>query len=178
MKPHTLPISLSVLALLIGCSKDEKPSAISGADVKSVLLTKLRDFQGQADGLYAISNGVLRVGAHAIFPMPVIESRVSRQGKSIVAMRIEMSVDGAPRPEAAFGAIGIADSNKEAIAVGLGEWYLGFALPFFQALAERKPSLDVGDYEVFAGVLNRGKEEIGLIEQLRNEADSGTLAKQ
>jgi len=97
--------------------------------------------------------------------MPVIESEGSKQGKIIVAIRIEVVVDGVQRPEAGFGAIGVADTRREAIAVGLGEWYLGFALPLFQAVGEKKPSLVITDYEIFAGTLGlRGSTAQGWID--------------
>jgi hypothetical protein len=159
---------VSFLALLTSCTKEpskDPATAISAAELKAALLEKLGAYQSKADGLYTVSNGLLCIGGHSVDLVPVVESEVFRQGKIIVAMRFEFVVDSAPRPEAVFGAIGIADTRQEAIAVGLGEWYLGFALPFFQALGEKKPSLVIADYDVFAGVLGlRGGNAQGWVD--------------
>jgi len=126
---------------------------VSVSDVKTVLLEKLSGYQRKADGLYLVSDGILRVGQHTVDLTPVVESEGSAQGKSIVAMRIEVSVDGSRRPEATFGAIGISSTQDEAVAVGFGEWYLSFGLPFFQTLQEKESALVIADYDVFSGAL-------------------------
>jgi hypothetical protein len=68
-------------------------------------------------------------------------------------MRIEVALDGAQRPEFTFGTIGISATQDEAITGGLGEWYLGFGLPLFQAVRGTQATLAVADYEIFAGAL-------------------------
>jgi hypothetical protein len=168
MNLQSVATLISILALFMSCTKEppkDSPPSVNSSQVKTVLLEKLGAHQSKTDGLYAISNGLLRVGSHSVDLIPVIESEGSKQGKSIVAMRIEVVVDGSQRPEATFGAIGIADTRQEAIAIGLGEWYLGFALPLFQAVGEKKPSLVIGGYDIFAGTLGlRGGTAQGWVD--------------
>jgi hypothetical protein len=125
---------------------------IKSSAIKEVLIGKLASYQSKADGLYSISNGALRVGKHSVELNPVIETEREAQGVSVVAMRIEISIDGVRRVEAASGAIGIASNKEAAIAVGLDEWYLGFGQTFFQAMAEKEPSMVLDSHEVFVGV--------------------------
>src|SRR5947209_185783 len=163
------PTSLiAALALLTSCtreaSKESRPP-INSSQVKAVLFEKLGAYQSKADGLYLISDGLLRVGKHSVDLIPVIESEDSTKGRSIVAILIKVSVDGVQRPEANFGVIGVADTPQEATAAGLGEWYLGFALPLFQAVGEKKPSLVITDYDIFAGTLGlRGSMAQGWVD--------------
>ena len=80
-------------------------------------------------------------------------------------MRIEVAVDGNLRPESTFGAIGISATQEEAIAAGLGEWYLGFALPFLQAVGGKESALSIADYDVFVGALSlRGSAAVGWVD--------------
>jgi hypothetical protein len=168
MKLQALATLISVFALVPSCTKEppkDSGSSINSSQVKTVVLEKLGAYQSKADGLYVISDGLLRVGGHSVDLVPVVESQVPKQGKSIVAMRIGVVVDGVQRPEATFGAIGIADTPQEAIALALGEWYLGFALPLFQAVGEKNPSLVITDYDIFAGTLGlRGTAAQGWVD--------------
>jgi len=151
---------LSALSLFTSCAKEP-----SNSQVKAVMLRKLEAYQREAGGLYSVSNGVLRVGGHSVDLMPVVESRGAQQGKNIVAMHIEVFVDGIQRPEAVFGAIGIATTPEEAIAAGLGEWYLAPGVPLFEAIGDKKPAFVIADYDVFAGALGlRGSAAVGWVD--------------
>lgn len=125
----------------------------SSSRIKTVLFEKLGAHQANAEGMYSVVGESLKIGAHRVELNPVVETDRTLQGKSIVAMRIEVSVDQKPRPEATYGAIGIGDSQSDAIATGLGEWYMGFGLPLFQALGKTAPSLTLQGYDVFLGAL-------------------------
>jgi Family of unknown function (DUF6348) len=157
MKAHILILLIAVHTL--------SAAPISSLHVKTVLLEKLGAYQNKTDRLYAISDGILRVGDHSVDLTPAVESEGSAQGKSFVAMRIEIAIDGTRRPEFTFGAIGISATQEEAIAVGLGEWYLAFALPFFQAVEGKEPAFAFADYDVFAGALGlRGGAAVGWMD--------------
>jgi hypothetical protein len=159
---------ISMLSLLMSCKKDSSKDSrfsLNSPQIKAVLLEQLRAHQQQADGLYIISDGLLRVGPHSVELIPVVESEVFKQGKNIVAMRIEVVIDGVQRPEANFGAIGIADTKQEAVIAGLGEWYLSFARPLFEAVGEKNPTFVTTDFEIFAGALGlRGATAHGWVD--------------
>lgn len=151
--------------ILFAAALTASAAPVTSLHVKAVLLEKLRAFQTKADGLYAFSGDVLTVGDHSIDLMPVVESEATAQGKNIVAMRIEVAVDGVRQSEATFGAIGIAATQEDAVAVGLGEWYLGFGLPFLQAIRGGQSAMILDDYEVFAGALGlRGGAALGWVD--------------
>ena len=138
---------------------------VDSAHVKEIMLEKMRGQQEQAGGLYVVSGDAVKVGKHTIELKPVVESDASAEGKSIVEVRIDLAVDGVAKPEATFGSIGIAENKEDAIAVGAGEWYLGFARAYFQTLSGKTPAMTFGQYDVYAGTMSlRGSRAMGWMD--------------
>lgn len=132
---------------------------------KVALLENLVKLQPKEGDLYTVSNGVLRVGSQKVDPTPIVETETEARGKSIVAMRIEISVDGVRQPKATYGAIGIAATKHEAIPIGLGEWYLGFGRPYFEMLKGASSSIEFLGYKVYPGAMGlRGGVALGWVD--------------
>lgn len=139
------------------------------AQVRAVLLARMSAFESKAENLYRVQNGAFLIGAHTLVITPIVETDTAMRGKNIFAMRLEVSDDGRAQPGATFGAIGIADDREQAIAIGLGEWYMGFGRPYFEALANKRPTMAIGDFDVFPGAMGlRG----GALAGWMNDSDA------
>src|SRR4051812_613689 len=92
---------------------------LDSARVKDVMLEKLSSQQGKAGGLYVVWGGLVKVGKHSIELKPAIENDAFAQGKNVVGVRIDLAVDRVAKPEASFASIGIAETEEEAVAVGI-----------------------------------------------------------
>jgi hypothetical protein len=146
MESRAFVIGLGICSAAVAAPSDS-------VHVKDVLIAKLAAYEPKAEGLYHVEAGTVRIGSHVVAFTPVVETDTEMHGKSVFAMRVELSLDGSARPNATFGAIGIGNDKAEAIAVGLGEWYLGFGRPYFEALANRPPSDTIDGYDVFPGAM-------------------------
>ena len=166
MKNAGIAVFIGILALITGCTKGPtKYSHRDDARIKKKLFEVLKTYQSQAAGLYALSDGHVRIGNHSIYLNPVIEANFV-QGKTIyVGMRVEVAIDGVQRPEATYGTVGTADSREESINDSLHQWFFGFAVPFFECIGERKPIANIGGYNIFAGPLAlRGGKPVGWMD--------------
>lgn len=162
MRARHFPIRFACLLAAAGASSVIIAAPADSTHVRGVLLAKLSAYEAKSDNLYHVTNGTFVVGTHEVNVTPVVETDTNFRGKSVFAMRLELAVDGNAQPGATFGAIGIAAEKEEAIAVGLGEWYMGFGLPYFQALANKAATDSFGEYDVYPGAMGlRGGSPAG-----------------
>lgn len=162
---YTFGLTASVLASALLVTARMSAAPLMASHVNEVLFQKLGAYQVQSDGLYSLNQGILTVGGHSVSLSPIVESEAFLHERNIVAIRIDVAIDGAPKAEASFGTIGIAASQEEAVSVGLGEWYLSFAVPFFHATGKYPPSFSIADYDVFAGAMGlRGGTVLGWVD--------------
>jgi hypothetical protein len=91
-------------------------------------------------------------GKKATFTV-VSEQAIEHQGRSIQAARIEVSVDGVPVPELAFGSVGVGTSRQDADQTAIREWYMAAGKAVIDAIGRQKPEGEVGGFAVYAGLM-------------------------
>jgi Family of unknown function (DUF6348) len=101
----------------------------------------------------SVSEREIEVQRRRVRLFPVIENRRTMAGQHAIGVRFDVSVDGRTEPNLSAGAVGIAESPEAAERTAIGEWYLQFGQPMFEAIAGSTPKFRFGEYSVYHGPL-------------------------
>ena len=113
-------------------------------------LTKLATKNDPQLGLVVKADGV-SIREHAITIVPVSERVGKMGGKPFSAARFEVTLDGHKDEKLTFGSVGIGDSEEDARATAVAEWYMSFGAALLNALAGKSASVSQNGYAVYPG---------------------------
>jgi predicted NAD-dependent protein-ADP-ribosyltransferase YbiA (DUF1768 family) len=150
---HVIWKWLAALAPAVALIADAR-AELSDADALKFLFANLHRIEEASNGLYALDNDKVVVGSHRLQLRPIIDRQAELPGRGVIALHVEVRLDGRALPEAAVAATAVGESAADAASVALGEWHVGFGLPLFRALkGSQSADFTLGSFSGYAGLL-------------------------